>query len=112
MQFVQAGNANVAVQWPSRRLTPSLMSGSLKCLSSYSRSDGGSWGSRPVSKPYMFGDAEDAHSAAIDYSKGNIEDGVVDGPSGGTSTRTCASSTSLGERESRMERGERSLEAV
>jgi hypothetical protein len=34
----------------------------------------------PFSKPYMLRSATDAASAAIDYSKGNVEDGVVDSP--------------------------------
>jgi hypothetical protein len=34
----------------------------------------------PFSKPYVMFSATDAASAAIDYSKGNVEDGVVDSP--------------------------------
>ena len=34
----------------------------------------------PLSKPYMLCSAADVVSAAIDYLKGNIEDGVIDSP--------------------------------
>ena len=42
---------------------------------------GGSCGTAPLSKPYMLCSATDTTSAAIDYLKGNIKDGVVDSPS-------------------------------
>jgi hypothetical protein len=61
-------------------MTRSLLSGSEKSLSATSDSTGGSCGTAPKSKPYMMRSAADAASAAIDYSKGDVEDGVVDSP--------------------------------
>ena len=49
-------------------------------LSTNSESRGASCDTVPLSKPYMFRSATDAALAAIDYSKGNIDDGVVDSP--------------------------------
>ena len=69
-------------KWPSRdeKLTRSLLSGSEKLLSEGSESRGGNCGTAPISKPYMLRSAADATSAAIDYSKGDVEEGVVDSP--------------------------------
>ena len=63
-----------------QKLTRSLMFGSEMSLSTNSESRGASCDIVPFSKPYMFRSAMDAASAAIDYSKGNIDDGVVDSP--------------------------------
>ena len=40
----------------------------------------GSLASLQYSKPYVLFSATDAASAAIDFSKGNVEDGVVNSP--------------------------------
>ena len=61
-------------------MTRSLLSGSKNSISTKSASEGGSCGTAPLSKPYMLCSAADAAFAAIDYSKGNIEDGIVDSP--------------------------------
>ena len=53
-----------------------------------SESEGGSCDTAPISKPYILCFAADAASAAIDYLKGNIEDGVVNSPPGGGPQRT------------------------
>ena len=49
----------------------------------------------PFSKPYMFRSATDAASTAIDYSKGNIEDRVLDSPPSRGPGRTLICSPSL-----------------
>ena len=61
-------------------MTRSLLSGSENSISTKSTSEGGSCGTAPLSKPYMLCSATEAASATIDYSKGNIEDRVVDSP--------------------------------
>lgn len=71
-----------------QQLTRSLLSGLEKSPSTRFESDGGSSETAPVSKPYMLRSAADAASAAIDYSKGNIDDGVVDSPPSRASGRT------------------------
>ena len=59
------------------KLTRSLQSGSEASLSMGS-GNGTTRGSRAeVSAAYMFWSAEDASSAAMDYRKGNVEEGVV-----------------------------------
>jgi len=58
----------------------SLVSGSENTLSSDYGFMGGSGCTAPVSKPYLLWSAADAASAAIDFSKGDVEDGVVDSP--------------------------------
>ena len=63
-----------------QKLTKSLLSESKKALSIKSESEGASCDTALFSKPYMFRSATNAASIAIDYSKGNIEDGVVDSP--------------------------------
>ena len=63
-----------------QRLTRSLLSGSENSISTKSALEDGSCDTAPLSKPYMLCSAADATSAAIDYSKGNIEDGIVDSP--------------------------------
>ena len=77
-----------------QRLTRSLLSGSENSISRKSTSEGGSYGTAPLSKPYMLCSAADAASAAIDYSKGNIEDGVIVSPpnSGPVKTPICSPS--------------------
>ena len=75
-------------------LTRSLLSGSEKSIADRSKSEGGSCDTAPVSKPYILYSAADAASAAIDYSKGNIEDGVVNSPYGGGPQRTPTCSPS------------------
>ena len=49
-------------------------------LSSQSVSKDGSLAPLQYSKPYVLFSATDAASAAIDFTKGNVEDGVVDSP--------------------------------
>lgn len=51
-----------------------------RSLRSGSDSGGSSCDSLPYSKPYLLRSAADAISAAIDYSKADIEDGVVNSP--------------------------------
>ena len=51
-------------------------------LSSQSVSKDGSLAPLQYSKPYVLFSATDAASAAIDFSKGNVEDGVIDSPPG------------------------------
>ena len=58
-----------------QKLTKGLLSGSEKTLLIKSKSEGASCNTAPLSKPYMFRSTTDAASAAIDYLKGNIEDG-------------------------------------
>ena len=69
-----------------QRLAKSLLSGS--------ESEEGSCGTTPYSIPYLLRSAADAASAAIDYSKGDIEDGVVDSPPSRGFVRTLACSPS------------------
>lgn len=61
-------------------LTRSLLSGSEASHSRSSHSGGGSCFATPYSKPYVLCSATDAASAAIDFSKENVEEGVVDSP--------------------------------
>ena len=82
------------------KMTKSLLSGSEKPQWSRSESEGGSCGTAPYSKPYMLRSATDAASAAIDYSKGNVEDGVVDSPPKRGPARTTLCSPSPLKRES------------
>lgn len=70
----------VGVLFRKQRLTRSLLWGSEKSVSVTSDSVGGSCGTAPVSRPFMMRSAADATSAAIDYSKGDVEEGVVDSP--------------------------------
>ena len=63
-----------------QKLTRSLLSSLEKSMSTKSKSGDASYNTASLSKPYMFRFATDAVSAAIDYSKGNIEDRVVDSP--------------------------------
>ena len=85
---------------PSRKamkkqpLTRSLLSRSEKPRSSGLDSYGASGWSAPSSTPYLLCSAVDAASVAIDYSKGDVEEGVVNSlPSRGRSkSRTCSPS--------------------
>ena len=65
---------------PTQRLTRSLLSGSGASYSGASESAGGSCGPSRYSRPYVLCSATDAASAAIDFSKGSVDDGVVDSP--------------------------------
>ena len=76
-------------------LTRSLLSGSEKSITDRSESNGGSRDTAPVSKPYILCSAADAASATIDYSKGNIQDDVVNSPPGRGPQRTPTCSPSL-----------------
>lgn len=78
--LLQVGGVPFAEPPKRQRLTRSLLSGSEKSFSSRSESEGGSCDTAPYSKPYLLRSATDAASAAIDYSKGDVEDGVVDSP--------------------------------
>ena len=49
-------------------------------MSDRSQSEGGSCDKAPLSKPYILRSTANATSAAIDYSKGNIEDSIVNNP--------------------------------
>lgn len=61
-------------------MTRSMRSGSEMSLSMRSDSAGGSCMPTLHSRPYVMCSATDAASAAIDYSRGNVEEGVVDSP--------------------------------
>ena len=64
-----------------QKLMRSLFSSSEKSLSTNSELGGASCDTVLLSKPYnVFRSSMDAASAAIDYSKGNINNGVVDSP--------------------------------
>jgi hypothetical protein len=69
-------------------MTRSLLSGCDAPLSMMSGSLGGSCMPSFCSRPYALGSAADAASAAIDFSKGNVEEGVVDSPPSWGPTRT------------------------
>ena len=53
-----------------------------------SSSGGGSCFGAPHSKPYVMCSATDVVSAALDFSKGNVEDGVVNSPPSRGAVRT------------------------
>ena len=57
-------------------------------LSMMSSSGGGSCFGAPHSKPYVMCSATNAASAALDFSKGNVEDGVVNSPTNRGAVRT------------------------
>ena len=78
-----------------QRLTRSLLSRSENSISGKSALEGGSCGTAPLSKPYMLCLAADAASTAIEYSKGNIEDKVIDSPPsrGPVKTPICSPSS-------------------
>ena len=78
--YLQVGGYRLHGTTKRQKLTRSLLSGSEMSLSTNFESRGASCDTVPLSKPYMFRSATDAASAAIDYSKGNIDDGVVDSP--------------------------------
>ena len=63
-------------------------------MSDRSESEDGSYDMAPLSKPYILCSVVDAAFAAIDYSKGNIEDGAVNIPSSGGPQRTSIYSPS------------------
>ena len=69
-------------------LTRSLLSGSEKSIADRSDSEDGSCDTAPVLKPYILCSAADAASVAIDYSKENIEDDIVNSPPSGGPQRT------------------------
>jgi hypothetical protein len=71
----------VRVVGPRNRLIRSLLSGS--------KSEGGNCDTAPYSRPYLLRSAKTATSAAIDYSKSDVEDSVVNMPS---RSRTCQDS--------------------
>lgn len=70
--------------WNREGQTKSLLSGS----------EGGSCETTPYSRPYLLRSAADASSTAIDFSKGGVEDGVVDSPPSRGPVRTPACSPS------------------
>ena len=61
-------------------ISRSLLSGSEASPSRISHSGGGSCFAAPYSKPYVLCFATDAASEVIDFSKGNVKEGVVDSP--------------------------------
>ena len=63
-----------------QKLTRSLRSGTDVSQSVTFESGGENCYPAPYSKPYVMCSAVDAASAAIDFTKGNVEDGVVDSP--------------------------------
>ena len=65
------------------KLTRSLQSGSEASLSMGSRNGTTRGSGAEVSAAYMFWSAEDASSAAMDYRKGDVEEGVVNQAGGG-----------------------------
>jgi hypothetical protein len=77
---LQEGGVHFVEPPKRQRLSKSLLSGSERSFSGRSESEGGSCDTAPYSKPYLLQSAADAASAAIDYSKGDVEDGVVDSP--------------------------------
>jgi hypothetical protein len=94
LYLLQAGGFRYPETPKRQRLTRSLLSGSEKSMSSRSESEGGSCDTAPYSKPCLLQSAADAASAAIDYSKGNVEDGVVDSPPSRGPVRTPVCSPS------------------
>ena len=75
-------------------LTRSLLSRSEASRSRTSHSVEGSCFAIPYSKPYVLFSATDAALAAIDFSKGNVEEGVVDSPPSRRVPRTLVCSPS------------------
>ena len=96
---------SVRKETPRPRPTRSLLSGSEKSKSDCSESAGGSCSAAPFSKLYLFRSAADATSAAIDYSKGDVEDGVVDSPPSRGPIKTPICSPSPLKRTTSNERG-------
>ena len=88
VHVLQVGGYRLVDTTKRQKLTRSLLSGSEKSLSTNSESEGASCDTVLLSKPYMFPSAMDATSAAIDYLKGDIDDSVVDSPSGRGPERT------------------------
>ena len=80
VHVLQVGGYRLDDTTKRQKLTKSLFFGSEMPLSTNSESGGASCSTVPLSKPYMFRSTTDAASAAIDYSKGNIDEGVVDSP--------------------------------
>ena len=78
--YLQVGGYRLYDTTKRQKLTRSLLSSSEMSLSTNSESRGASCDTVPLSKPYMFRSATDVVLAAIDYLKGNIDDGVVDSP--------------------------------
>ena len=76
----QVGNSAECSLPLAQPLTRSLLSGSDASFPLESESAGGSCGPSRFSRPYVLCSATDAASAAIDFSKGSVEDGVVDSP--------------------------------
>ena len=69
-------------------ISRSLLSGSEASPSRISHSGGGSCFAAPYSKPYVLCSATDAASAVIDFSKGNVEEGIVGSPPSRGAPRT------------------------
>lgn len=63
-----------------QRLTRSLLSGSAASVPGDTESAGGSYAPSRFSRPYVMCSATDAASAAIDFKKGSVDEGVVDSP--------------------------------
>ena len=76
------------------RLTASLLSGSQTSVSTGCESTDLSDNTAPISRPYMLRSATDAASAAIDFSKGALDDDVVDSLPSRAFYKTSVCSTS------------------
>ena len=90
----QVGNSSERSLPLAQPLTRSLLSGSDALFPVESESGGGSCDPSMYSRPYVLCSATDAASAAIDFSKGSIHDGVVDSPPsrGFVKTSNCSPS--------------------
>ena len=77
---LQIGGPFLRLLLQKQPLTRSLLSRSEASRSRTSHSIEGSYFAIPYSKPYVLCSATDAASAAIDFLKGNVEEGVVDSP--------------------------------
>ena len=80
VHILQVGGYRLVDTTKRQKLMRSLLSGSEKSLSTKFESGGASCDTIPLSKPYMFRSATDAASAAINYSKGNIDEVIIDSP--------------------------------
>ena len=80
---LQGGGGGDETVETGTKLTRSLYSGSEASLSMGSGNGTTRGSGAEVSAAYMFWSAEDASSAAMDYKKGDVEEGVVNQAGGG-----------------------------
>ena len=89
---LQGGGGGDETVETGMKLTRSLQSG-LEASLSMGSGNGTTRGSRvEVSATYMFWSAEDASSAAMDYRKGNVEEGMVNQAGGGGGRKEMSNS--------------------